>query len=62
MENTSVGPGVEIFECVTKLSVEEIKSKLPQHIVAAAQDGTKVFIIKTNSEAWAGFAQGIVIQ
>lgn len=62
MDNASVAPGVEIYECVTRQSIDEIKTALPQHIVTESADKDKVFIIKTNSEAWAGFAQGIVIQ
>lgn len=61
-ENTSVMPGVEIYECVTKLTVDEIKAKLPQYMVVESADATKTFIVKTNAESWAAFSAGIVIQ
>lgn len=61
-DNTSVAPGVEIYECVTKLTADEIKTKLPQYMVTESKDETKMFIVKTNSETWAGFTQGLVIQ
>lgn len=62
MDNTAVAPGVEIYECVSQLTVEEIKAKLPQHIVVRSKDESKVFIVKTNDESWASFAQGVVIE
>lgn len=62
LDNDNVAPGVEIFECVTKKTVEEIKAELSQHIVMASKDETKVFIIKTNADSWKAFAEGIVIE
>lgn len=61
-DNTSVAPGVEIIECVTKLSVDEITTALPQYRVIESKDETKVFIIKTNAESWKAFAEGVVIE
>ncbi len=61
-DNTSVAPGVEIYECVTKLTVEEIKAKLPSYAVVESADATKTFIVKTNHESWAAFSAGILIQ
>ncbi|MBP6911185.1 hypothetical protein KBC03_06430 [Patescibacteria group bacterium] len=61
-ENTSVMPGVEIYECVTKLTADEIKAKLPNYMVVESADTTKMFIVKTNAESWAAFSAGIVIQ
>lgn len=61
-DNTSVAPGVEIYECVTKLTVDEIKAKLPQYRIVESADATKTFIVKTNDPSWAAFADGTIIQ
>ena len=61
-DNTGVAPGVEIYECVTKLTVDEIKAKLPQYGVVESADTTKMFIIRTNAASWETFSAGIVIQ
>lgn len=61
-DNTAVAPGVEIYECVTKLTVDAIKAKLPQYTVVESKDETKMFIIKTNDPSRAAFSKGIIIE
>lgn len=61
-DNANVAPGVEIYECVTKLTAEAIKAKLPQYTVVESKDETKMFIVKTNDASWASFSNGIIIE
>lgn len=61
-DNTSVAPGVEIYECVTKLTADEIRAKFPQYKVFESKDETKMFIVKTNADTWANFTAGLVIE
>ena len=58
----SVGAGVDIFECVTQLTVDSIKASLSNDIITPSKDGTKVFIIRTNDASWANFSSGVIIQ
>lgn len=58
-DNADIWPGVNIYECTSKLSTDTIKSQLPDYQVETSPDGSKVFLIKSNDPTWDSFANSI---